>query len=113
MSTRAMFTELSIEETDSPLYDWHFNQLNSSIYNNTTSTVLRSYSRSTLDGRADTMSALPSTPDYLSTGAPRLVADWWTCCKCGQMVNPNLAPENRCPCCEHDHCDYCKKETVQ
>lgn len=54
-----------------------------------------------------------ATPtSYSGSGVPVANATWWNCCRCKNMVNPDLAPEDRCPICEHTKCVDCRAVVV-
>ncbi|KAJ5794929.1 hypothetical protein N7457_001528 [Penicillium paradoxum] len=122
MPIHAMSNKFSTTETvnerqnQSPLLQgWHFNRLdiNASMDADAMSSPLTSRVRSMVPPFSDGMSVLAPTADFLSTGAPRMVPQWWVCCGCDQMVNPNLASEDKCPICAHSKCPSCKKEEVR
>ncbi|GLI80741.1 hypothetical protein PoHVEF18_009098 [Penicillium ochrochloron] len=54
-------------------------------------------------------SATPT--NHASTGAPIVNANWWVCCHCDNMNNPDLAPD-RCSVCEHYKCAGCSTVVV-
>lgn len=115
----AMSNKISDTETDSerqnstPLpYGWRLPQPNNFSCVDAMSSPLIYRAQSTLAPFPDAISALVPTPDYLSTGAPRLVVLWARCCVCGNLVNPDLAPEKKCPICSHTECGACGKENV-
>ena len=70
------------------------------------------HAQSTLGPFPDAISVLTPTPEYLSTGPQRLMPEWWTCCEFQNLVNPNLAPERKCPIYSHVECDFCGTEIV-
>ncbi|KAJ5322654.1 hypothetical protein N7452_010943 [Penicillium brevicompactum] len=106
MSTHAFLTE-----TDGLPSDWSTIYSECSYNHQDLRPSLMSRSLSVLY-MPDTMATFMPT-ETLSTGAPKMAAGWWTCCSCKQMVNPNLAPESRCPCCSHTRCGTCRSENVQ
>ncbi|KGO38891.1 hypothetical protein PEX1_002850 [Penicillium expansum] len=115
--SNAMSNKFSNAETDSeghnstPLpHGWRLPQPNDSSYVDAISGPL--IVQSTLAPFLDAISALTPRSDYLSTGAPRLVPIWVRCCGCGNLVNPNLAPEGKCPICAHCACRSCGSENV-
>ncbi|KAJ6132268.1 hypothetical protein N7471_007483 [Penicillium samsonianum] len=117
--SNAMSNNFSITETDSEgqnstplLRVWHLTRPNDSSYADALSNPLMYRAQSTLSPFPDAISVLTATPDYLSTGAPRLVPQWWRCCGCANLVNPSLAPEKKCPICSHSECGSCSTETV-
>ncbi|KAJ5926789.1 hypothetical protein N7516_008562 [Penicillium verrucosum] len=93
-------------------YGWRLLQLNNSSYADVMSSPLMYRAHSTLAPFPDVIPTLAPTPDYLSTGAPRLAVLWVRCCGCNNLVNPDLAPEYRCPICSHTECSSCGKENV-
>ncbi|KAJ5165213.1 uncharacterized protein N7500_007043 [Penicillium coprophilum] len=114
----AMFNTFLDTETDSegqsssPLsHGWHLTQPNNCSYACPMSSPLISRARSTLAPFPDAISILTPTPEYLSTGAPRLVPVWKRCCQCKNLTNPHLAPE-KCSICSHVPCPDCSDENV-
>ncbi|KAJ5954996.1 hypothetical protein N7501_009275 [Penicillium viridicatum] len=114
MSNTTSDTEADSEGHNStPLpYGWRLPQPNNFSYADAMSSPLMYRARSTLAPFSDAISALAPMPDYLSTGAPRLVILWVRCCGCNNLVNPDLAPEHKCPICSHTECSSCGKENV-
>ncbi|KAL2699590.1 hypothetical protein AAEP93_009565 [Penicillium crustosum] len=94
------------------LYGRRLPQPNNLSYDDAMSNPPVYRARSTLAPFPDAISALVPGPDYLSTGAPRQVVLWVRCCGCKNLVNPHLAPENKCPICAHTECSSCGKENV-
>ncbi|CAG8138421.1 unnamed protein product [Penicillium nalgiovense] len=118
MSAYAMSSNLSNAETDTEgqnptplLHDWHLAQPNHSSYADAMSSPLIYCAQPILAPYPDAISMLTPTPDYLPTGVPRLVPQWWRCCGCSNLVNPSLASE-KCPICSHSGCGNCSTETV-
>lgn len=54
-------------------------------------------------------SATPTS--HASSGAPIVHANWWVCCHCDSMNNPDLAPD-RCSICQHYKCAACNTVVV-
>ncbi|KAJ5685502.1 hypothetical protein N7536_008121 [Penicillium majusculum] len=115
----AMSNNISDTEADSegqnstPLpYGWRLPQPNNFSYDDAMTSPLEYCAQSTLAPFPDAVSALAPTPDYLSTGAPRQVILWVRCCRCSNLVNPELASEKKCPICAHTECSSCGKENV-
>ncbi|KAJ5958471.1 uncharacterized protein N7479_005621 [Penicillium vulpinum] len=110
-----MFSRIEIDsEGQDPIILSHGRQLtwpNDSSYANAMSSPLISPAQPIQAPFPDAISVLTLTPNELSTGAPRLVAEWWRCCDCDNMVNPSLA-SGKCPICSHAQCGSCKNETV-
>ncbi|KAJ5512486.1 hypothetical protein N7463_002038 [Penicillium fimorum] len=113
MSNKFLNTETDSEGQDPTplLHGLHLTQPKASIYVNAMGSLLVSRARSTLALFPDATSMLTLTPDYLSTGDPRLVVIWRRCCQCGNLANPILAPE-KCSICSHSGCDCCTTENV-
>ncbi|KAJ5836674.1 hypothetical protein N7447_002700 [Penicillium robsamsonii] len=116
--SNAMSNKFPNSETDSDgqdptplLHGLHLTQPIASTYTNAMSSALISRGRSTLAPFPDAISMLTLTPDYLSTGTPRLVVIWRRCCQCGNLANPILAPE-KCSICSHSECGFCTTENV-
>ncbi|CAP94972.1 hypothetical protein PCH_Pc21g00750 [Penicillium rubens Wisconsin 54-1255] len=116
MSAYAISNNFPNTQTDSegqssthPLHGWHLAQPNHPCDADVMSSPLIYRAQPILAPYLDTISVL--TPDYLSTGAPRLVPQWWRCCGCSNLVNPSLASE-KCPICSHSECGNCSTETV-
>lgn len=114
MSNKSSNTGTNSEGQNSTPFShgWHFTRPNNSSYADSMSSTLTSHAHSTLAPFPDAISVLTPTPECLSTSAQRLVPEWWTCCKCQNLVNPNLAPERKCPICSHVECDFCGTEVV-
>ncbi|KAJ5360489.1 hypothetical protein N7517_009680 [Penicillium concentricum] len=110
MSNKFSNTETNSEgQTSTLLHGLDLTQLNNSSYADAMSSAMISRARSTL--APDAISRLTLTPDYLSTGAPRLVPVWRRCCQCTNLANPILAPE-KCSICSHSECPSCTTENV-
>lgn len=114
MSNKISDTEADSEgQNSTPLpYGWRLPQPNNFSYADIMSGPLVYRAQSTLALFPDAVSTLVPTPDYLSTGAPRLVVLWVRCCGCTNLVNPDLAPEKTCPICSHTECGSCGRENI-